>query len=65
MWAQGLTIGVIIAAGILTSAQRQKQYENRTVDHSWRDMLEEQQREEEEVKKLRAASSKSLPAAAA
>ena len=64
MWAQGLTIGVIIAAGILTSSQRQKQYENRTVDHSWREMLEEQQREEEEVKKLRAASSKSLPAAA-
>ena len=27
MWAQGLTIGIIIAAGILTHSQRAKKYE--------------------------------------
>ena len=52
MWAQGLTVGVLIAAGILTHQQRQKAYATRAVDHSWRDMLEESQREEEAAKKL-------------
>ena len=29
MWAQGLTVGTIIGAGVLTHAQRQQRYENR------------------------------------
>ena len=29
MWAQGLTIGVIIGAGVLTQSQRQKRFEER------------------------------------
>lgn len=29
MWAQGLTIGVIIGAGVMTQSQRQRQFENR------------------------------------
>ena len=49
MWAQALTVGVLIAAGALTHAQRQKAMENRTVDHSWMEMLEEQQREDAEA----------------
>ncbi|GJE84172.1 Respiratory supercomplex factor 2, mitochondrial [Phanerochaete sordida] len=49
MWAQGLTIGVIIGAGVLTQSQRQKQFEERSVDHSWANIIEEQQREDEEV----------------
>lgn len=65
MWAQALTIGVLIAAGVLTHSQRQNTYNNRAVDHSWKDMLAEQQREEEEVKRLRAAAAKALPVAAA
>ncbi len=64
MWAQALTIGVLIAAGALTHSQRQNTYNNRAVDHSWKEMLAEQQREEEEVKRLRAAA-KPLPVAAA
>ena len=27
MWAQGLTIGIIIAAGVLTHSQRAKKYD--------------------------------------
>ncbi|TCD70806.1 hypothetical protein EIP91_001496 [Steccherinum ochraceum] len=36
MWAQGLTIGVMVAAGILTHQQRQEAAEHRgNDDHSW------------------------------
>ena len=49
MWAQGLTIGVLITAGILTQSQRKAQMENRSVDHSWKNILEEQEREEREI----------------
>ncbi|KAI0353510.1 hypothetical protein OH77DRAFT_1427209 [Trametes cingulata] len=48
MWAQGLTIGVLIAAGILTQSQRKASHENRSVDHSWAHILEEQEKEERE-----------------
>ncbi|KAI0368125.1 hypothetical protein BV20DRAFT_969717 [Pilatotrama ljubarskyi] len=48
MWAQGLTIGVLIAAGILTQSQRKDSHENRSVDHSWAHILEEQEKEERE-----------------
>ena len=48
MWAQGLTIGVLIAAGALTHAQRQKTFNegamhHGTIDHSWRDIVEHEQ----------------------
>ena len=50
MWAQGLTIGVLIAAGILTQSQRtETAKEQRNIDHSWRDILEEQERERKEM----------------
>lgn len=52
MWAQALTIGVLIAAGVLTHAQRVKTYENRAVDHSWREMLEEEETEQKAEKKI-------------
>lgn len=51
MWAQGLTIGVLIAAGVLTQAQRSQAHENRQVDHSWKNILEEQERENEHAEK--------------
>ena len=35
MWAQGLTIGVIIGAGVLTQSQRQKQFEERVSSYCW------------------------------
>lgn len=45
MWAQGLTIGVLIAAGVMTHARRAKEIDEGPVrhieaDHSWRDVLE-------------------------
>jgi len=43
MWAQGLTISLIIIAGALT--QTRKRVENQKGDHSWRDILEQQERE--------------------
>ncbi|KAG2129553.1 uncharacterized protein EDB93DRAFT_1182289 [Suillus bovinus] len=48
MWAQGLTIGVLIGAGILTHNQRQAALQRRPTDHSWQALLAEQAREKEE-----------------
>ncbi|KAI0638040.1 hypothetical protein C8Q77DRAFT_1153726 [Trametes polyzona] len=48
MWAQGLTIGVLIAAGVLTQSSRKESHDNRSVDHSWAHILEEQEKEERE-----------------
>ncbi|KAI0824778.1 hypothetical protein BC628DRAFT_410105 [Trametes gibbosa] len=50
MWAQGLTIGVLIAAGVLTQSSRESAHETRTVDHSWAHILEEQEKEDRENK---------------
>jgi len=51
MWAQGLTIGIVLAAGILTHANRQEATNSaRTIDHSWAAMLEEQRLEKERLK---------------
>ena len=50
MWAQGLTIGILIAAGILTQSQRAQEHANRSVDHSWAEILQEQEKEEKELK---------------
>ncbi|KAG9311451.1 hypothetical protein JVU11DRAFT_8566 [Chiua virens] len=51
MWAQGLTIGVLLVAGALTHKNRQEAAANGmrrgAVDHSWQAFLEEQQREQE------------------
>ena len=58
MWAQGLTIGVLIAAGVMTQSQRtQSAKHDRNVDHSWKNILEEQERERKEMElRLRAHS---------
>ncbi|KAH8105976.1 hypothetical protein BXZ70DRAFT_917627 [Cristinia sonorae] len=46
MWAQGLTIGVMVAAGILTHQQREEAAMHRgNDDHSWVHMVEEYQKE--------------------
>ncbi|KAF5393049.1 hypothetical protein D9757_001183 [Collybiopsis confluens] len=44
MWAQGLTIGILIAAGALNHLQ-QKDAVDKHVDHSWQDVLAQQERE--------------------
>jgi len=46
MWAQGITIGTLIGAGILTQSERAKIAAHRGEDHSWAHMLEEQAEEE-------------------
>ncbi|EKM59189.1 uncharacterized protein PHACADRAFT_249462 [Phanerochaete carnosa HHB-10118-sp] len=62
MWAQGLTIGVIIGAGVLTHGQREKQFQERQVDHSWANIVEETQREEaEEAEHHKAAAKLEIP----
>ncbi|KAF9534571.1 hypothetical protein CPB83DRAFT_203075 [Crepidotus variabilis] len=46
MWAQGLTIGLLIVAGALTHSR--KEIAHHEVDHSWRDILEQQERDRKE-----------------
>ena len=47
MWAQGLTVAVLIAGGIATHTQRKKAFEagpvRHNTDHSWRDIVEHEQ----------------------
>lgn len=50
MWAQGLTIGILIATGIATHSQRAEAAKHNTVDHSWRELLEAEAREAESRK---------------
>ncbi|KAL4081458.1 hypothetical protein V8B97DRAFT_30053 [Scleroderma yunnanense] len=53
VWAQGLTLGVIIATGALTHSQRTKAVQMRKHgDHSWADVLEDQRKIKRELNKL-------------
>lgn len=50
MWAQGLTIGVLIAAGALTHARHHHDTDDRGVrhlepDHSWQDIVAQEERQ--------------------
>ncbi|KAH7922541.1 hypothetical protein BV22DRAFT_1037382 [Leucogyrophana mollusca] len=56
MWAQGLTIGVLIAAGALTHSRRQDAVRHLPVDHSWQNLLDEQEREKQSRLKAIASS---------
>ncbi|OJT08005.1 Respiratory supercomplex factor 2, mitochondrial [Trametes pubescens] len=64
MWAQGLTIGVLIAAGVLTQSSRQASHDNRSVDHSWANILAEQEKEERENAQFRELARAQAPAPA-
>lgn len=50
MWAQGLTIGILIAAGALTHSQRVEAANHHAVDHSWREFLDAEAKEAESRK---------------
>jgi len=51
LWAQGLTIGVVIAAAALTHAQRAQAMEMRKHgDHSWQYALEDERLEKDAQK---------------
>ncbi|KAJ3788154.1 hypothetical protein GGU10DRAFT_385183 [Lentinula aff. detonsa] len=56
MWAQGLTIGILIVAGALKHSQREEAVE-RHVDHSWQDVLAQQDREREVEEQTRSGLS--------
>ncbi|KAI6169763.1 hypothetical protein EDD17DRAFT_30142 [Pisolithus thermaeus] len=47
VWAQGLTVGVLLVAGALTHSQREQALAARKVpvDHSWQALLDEQEKE--------------------
>ncbi|TRM67877.1 hypothetical protein BD626DRAFT_480078 [Schizophyllum amplum] len=47
MWAQGITVALMIAAGVLTANQRQEKMEHRAEDHSWMNVLETREREKQ------------------
>ncbi|PPQ66732.1 hypothetical protein CVT26_009533 [Gymnopilus dilepis] len=64
MWAQGLTIGLIIAAGALTHSKRSQMAAEGLHDHSWMDVIEQQERDRREEARLAAAArAGSAPAA--
>ncbi len=50
MWAQGLTVGILVAAGIVTHSQRKDATRHHAVDHSWRELLEAEAKEAESRK---------------
>lgn len=46
MWAQGLTVGLLVIAGALTHSKRLESLEHRgNMDHSWKDILDQQERD--------------------
>jgi len=62
MWAQGLTIGILIGAGILTQSQRAEAAAHpQHVDHSWAHIIEEEE-EAERQSELRLAARSKAPA---
>ncbi|KAG2013252.1 hypothetical protein CC2G_010183 [Coprinopsis cinerea AmutBmut pab1-1] len=66
MWAQGLTIGLLIVAGALTQRRRAALAEN-NLDHSWKDVLDQQERDKflaEEYKKSHSTAGGSAVAVA-
>ncbi|KAF5332013.1 hypothetical protein D9758_014573 [Tetrapyrgos nigripes] len=62
MWAQGLTIGILIVAGALKHSQSQAALSAKYEDHSWRDVVEQQERERQEDEKAAQAAQASAPA---
>ncbi|KAF8239008.1 hypothetical protein L208DRAFT_1240050, partial [Tricholoma matsutake] len=52
MWAQGLTIGLLIVAGALTHSKRAEALKHMNTDHSWKDLLDQQERERQEAARL-------------
>ncbi|KAF5321084.1 hypothetical protein D9619_000552 [Psilocybe cf. subviscida] len=56
MWAQGLTIGLLIAAGALTHSRRLAQAKEGHADHSWRDVIEQQEEDRRNSAAMAAAA---------
>ncbi|KIM54903.1 hypothetical protein SCLCIDRAFT_17520 [Scleroderma citrinum Foug A] len=54
VWAQGLTVGVLLVAGALTHSKRQEAMAHRKapIDHSWQTLLDEQEKERLQQKQV-------------
>lgn len=48
MWAQGLTVGVLIVSAVMAGVNSQGEKPAEPEDHSWRAILEEQEAERKE-----------------
>ncbi|KAM6496184.1 hypothetical protein JOM56_008890 [Amanita muscaria] len=57
MWAQGMTIGLLIVVGALTHSRKLAQANHAHPDHSWADVLEQHEKERLEAKQLAQAAS--------
>ena len=45
MWAQGLTIGLLIVAGALSAKRRAATVAEDSLDHSWKDVIDQRERD--------------------
>ncbi|PFH49257.1 hypothetical protein AMATHDRAFT_63534 [Amanita thiersii Skay4041] len=61
MWAQGLTIGLLIAAGAMTQTKRLQQSKSSQADHSWIDVLHQHEKERLELMKMAAGEQPQTP----
>ncbi|KAF5388401.1 hypothetical protein D9615_000659 [Tricholomella constricta] len=64
MWAQGLTIGLLIVAGALTHSKREAAAKHPNTDHSWRVMVEQQELERQALKEQVTPPARRIPAVA-
>ncbi|KAG5648799.1 hypothetical protein DXG03_000148 [Asterophora parasitica] len=64
MWAQGLTIGLLIVAGALTQSKRAAAAKHPNTDHSWRVMVEQQELERQALKEQATPPARRISAAA-
>jgi len=62
MWAQGLTIGLLIVAGALTHSQRAESAKHLNTDHSWKDLLDQQERDRQEARMEATPPTRRIPA---
>nr|GAT51235.1 predicted protein [Mycena chlorophos] len=66
MWAQGLTIGIILtAAGFKTNLNRGEEPAKPVIDHSWMEVLAQQERDRQELEAIKARGRASEPSSSA
>ncbi|KAF7302199.1 HIG1 domain-containing protein [Mycena indigotica] len=64
MWAQGLTIGIILtAAGLKTNLNKGESASRPIPDHSWMEVLEQQERDRQEEERIKARVTGRVPEA--
>ncbi|KAJ7068808.1 hypothetical protein C8F01DRAFT_1119393 [Mycena amicta] len=62
MWAQGLTIGIILtAAGLKTNLNKGESASRPVADHSWMEVLEQQEKDRQEEERIKARIARGAP----